>query len=322
MLGERIPHRLALGAEIAALAAGLLAMRAISGASHDDLQVLLFYHYGHAFWFGTPPFHTLPVEYPPLSLALFSLSVLPPLPDPIMAVNVYTAWMAVPYRLRLLPSGDSKYFTIKTRALSAKDIQQEHCVNSKALFNLDTVSCLEPVYVVEGEPDVAVMEEAGFRTVSVMNANHDKFDKAQLDILCEAPHVYLMGDQPQRGLDDPGTHCMDALERQLPVGKVSRIRGTGAKDACELARQWQDGFAARVSELSEDARVPWVSKNIGNVTGLLSLPEPNWVVDRMLPYGCVSILCSPQGGQKTTVCPCTIARSYQPHSLRFQIPWP
>ena len=217
-----------------------------------------------------------------------------------MGVRVKDGLLGFPYRLRLLPSGDSKYFTIKTRALSAKDIQQEHCVNSKALFNLDTVSCLEPVYVVEGEPDVAVMEEAGFRTVSVMNANHDKFDKAQLDILCEAPHVYLMGDQPQRGLDDPGTHCMDALERQLPVGKVSRIRGTGAKDACELARQWQDGFAARVSELSEDARVPWVSKNIGNVTGLLSLPEPNWVVDRMLPYGCVSILCSPQGGQKTT----------------------
>jgi hypothetical protein len=84
----------ALGVEVAALAAGILAMRALSGASHDDLQVLLFYHYGHAFWFGTPPFHTLPVEYPPLSLALFSLSVLPPLQNPIMDVNVYTVWMA------------------------------------------------------------------------------------------------------------------------------------------------------------------------------------------------------------------------------------
>ena len=49
-------------------------MRAISGASHDDLQVLLFYHYGHAFWFGNPAFHTLPVEYPAsLSGVLFAL---------------------------------------------------------------------------------------------------------------------------------------------------------------------------------------------------------------------------------------------------------
>jgi hypothetical protein len=70
-------------------------MRAISGASHDDLQVLLFFHYGHAFWFGNPAFHTLPAEYPPLSLLLFSLSVLPPLRTAIEAVNVYTAWMAL-----------------------------------------------------------------------------------------------------------------------------------------------------------------------------------------------------------------------------------
>ena len=70
-------------------------MRGVSGATHDDLQVLLFYHYGHAFWFGNPAFHTLPAEYPPLSLVLFSLSVLPPLPTAIGAVNVFTFWMAL-----------------------------------------------------------------------------------------------------------------------------------------------------------------------------------------------------------------------------------
>jgi hypothetical protein len=70
-------------------------MRAISGASHDDLQVLLFYHYGHTFWFGSPPLSTLPVEYPPLSVIMFSLSVLPPLFGPIASITVYTIWMSL-----------------------------------------------------------------------------------------------------------------------------------------------------------------------------------------------------------------------------------
>jgi AAA domain len=208
--------------------------------------------------------------------------------------------LGFPYRLGL-ENGETKYFTIKTRDLASKEIKHEHCTNSQSLFNLDSVNYIEPIYVVEGEPDVAIMEEAGFRAVSVMNANHNKFDKAQLAILCEASYIFLMGDQSQRGIDDPGGNCMDALESQLPVGKVSRIRFSDAKDACELASRWGDGFANRVQELSDDARTPWVSKNIGNVTELLKLPNPRWLVDRMIPYGGVTIFCSPQGGQKTTM---------------------
>jgi hypothetical protein len=81
--------------EITVVILGLIVMRAVSGVSHDDLQVLLFYHYGHAFWFGNPAFQTLPKEYPPLSLLLFTLSVLPPLRTAIAAVNVFTFWMAL-----------------------------------------------------------------------------------------------------------------------------------------------------------------------------------------------------------------------------------
>jgi hypothetical protein len=81
--------------EITLVILGLIVMRAISGVSHDDLQVLLFYHYGHAFWFGNPAFQTLPREYPPLSLLLFTLSVVPPLRTAIAAVNVFTFWMAL-----------------------------------------------------------------------------------------------------------------------------------------------------------------------------------------------------------------------------------
>lgn len=210
--------------------------------------------------------------------------------------------LAFPYRLTL-ENGEVKYFTIKTRGLTEKEIfhLEGHCVDSKSLFNLDTVTCFEPVYVVEGEPDVAIMEEAGFRAVSVMNAGHDKFTKAQLDILCEAEYIYLMGDQNQRGVDDPGSNCMDALARQLPPDKVSRISFREAKDPCELARIYGDGFEARIQELSEDAMIPWVNKNVQDVSRLIKLPAPRWIVDRMIPYKGVTILCSPQGGQKTAL---------------------
>jgi hypothetical protein len=95
ILGRRLPHRLEIALEVAALIAGLILMRAISGASHDDLQVLLFYHYGHAFWFGSPPLYTLPLEYPPLSVIMFSFTVLPPLFGPIASITLYTVWMSL-----------------------------------------------------------------------------------------------------------------------------------------------------------------------------------------------------------------------------------
>jgi hypothetical protein len=94
-LGQRLPHRLEIALEVAALIAGLILMRASSGASHDDLQVLLFYHYGHTFWFGSPPLYTLPLEYPPLSVIMFSFTVLPPLFGPIASITLYTAWMSL-----------------------------------------------------------------------------------------------------------------------------------------------------------------------------------------------------------------------------------
>jgi hypothetical protein len=95
VLGRRLSHRLQIALEVAALIAGLILMRAISGASHDDLQVLLFYHYGHTFWFGSPPLYALPLEYPPLSVIMFSLTVLPPLFGPIASITLYTVWMAL-----------------------------------------------------------------------------------------------------------------------------------------------------------------------------------------------------------------------------------
>jgi hypothetical protein len=54
-------------------------------------DIKVYHRYAIQFWAGKHAFHALPIEYPPLSIAVFSLSVLPPLRD---YVSVYAVWMA------------------------------------------------------------------------------------------------------------------------------------------------------------------------------------------------------------------------------------
>jgi len=59
-----------------------------SGSGHGDLQ--LYHGYAQAFWLGSPPFSSLPAEYPLLSMIPFTLSLLPPIPD---YITVFGFWM-------------------------------------------------------------------------------------------------------------------------------------------------------------------------------------------------------------------------------------
>jgi hypothetical protein len=60
------------------------------GATVRNGDVLEYQRYAMAFWFGQPLFHHLPVEYPPLTILPFTLTLLPPLPDPVV---VFAWWM-------------------------------------------------------------------------------------------------------------------------------------------------------------------------------------------------------------------------------------
>jgi hypothetical protein len=55
---------------------------------HGDID--LYHRYAQAFWMGSPPLRSLPLEYPPLSIVAFSLTLLPPLPD---YITVFALWM-------------------------------------------------------------------------------------------------------------------------------------------------------------------------------------------------------------------------------------
>jgi hypothetical protein len=67
---------------------GVIAFELHSRYGHGDID--LYHRYAQAFWLGSPPLRSLPLEYPPLSIVAFSLTLLPPLPD---YITVFALWM-------------------------------------------------------------------------------------------------------------------------------------------------------------------------------------------------------------------------------------
>jgi hypothetical protein len=78
----------AVPAAVLVVLLGSLVLYMHSRFGHGDIT--LYHRYAQAFWFGPPPFRSLPAEYPLLSLAVFTVSLLPPLPD---FVSVFGLWM-------------------------------------------------------------------------------------------------------------------------------------------------------------------------------------------------------------------------------------
>jgi len=202
-----------------------------------------------------------------------------------------------PYRYA--KDGEVQFDAIRLRHLDTKEFSVERAVSLQGLFNLDTVFEFEDVYVLEGEPDVAVMEEAGFRAVSVTTGAQKKFESHAIETLKRAPRIFLIGDQSTSG-EDPGQKCMDALQKLLPPEKTFRVNFTEAKDVSELARQLGDAFTVRIEELRDDSLTPWIMRdeNVPSISQLSSEPV-KWLVDDMFPYGGLSIYCGKQGGMKS-----------------------
>ncbi|HEY4026060.1 MAG TPA: glycosyltransferase 87 family protein [Candidatus Dormibacteraeota bacterium] len=82
-------ERLALAGLVAVLL-GSLVFYMHTAFGHGDIT--LYHRYAQAFWLGSPRLHSLPAEYPLLSLVPFTLTLLPPLRD---FVSVFALWMLV-----------------------------------------------------------------------------------------------------------------------------------------------------------------------------------------------------------------------------------
>ena len=80
-------------AELAAVFALIVAgrMYAVTHWKLTSGDVIEYHTYAQAFWLSHPPLHQLPVEYPPLAIIPFSLTLIPPVSD---IQTIFSLWMA------------------------------------------------------------------------------------------------------------------------------------------------------------------------------------------------------------------------------------
>jgi KaiC/GvpD/RAD55 family RecA-like ATPase len=155
--------------------------------------------------------------------------------------------------------------SIKYRSVAGKLFTKQPGM-ATCLFNTQTIDFLEPVFLVEGELDACVLEQAGFRAVSLSNANHYPSPEEK-DHLLSAEYVVLAGDN-----DDAGKKAMDKIWRDMnSTGRVFYLKWPGTcKDANEYfqkdCKEDLSVFRTKINDLVLDAR----SHPIPNV---VSLPE-------------------------------------------------
>ncbi len=142
---------------------------------------------------------------------------------------------------------------VKMRSIAAKEFVQIAGMDSKALFNTETINALEPVFVTEGEFDTAIMEQAGFRTVSIPNAT-TKITPEWKIILKNAPFVVLAGDNDGKA----GSDKMRLLLHELGENTYLILWPDGQKDANDFFRNTcnrnVDMFREKVNDLVDNAK--------------------------------------------------------------------
>jgi len=93
-----------------------------------------------------------------------------------------------------------------------------------SLYNLQNVSCMEDVYVVEGEPDVWAMHQAGYNAVGYPSAEYTPTAEER-KILVSANRIILAGDNDEAGLK------MRKLQAEIRDRVFVMEWPTGVKDA-------------------------------------------------------------------------------------------
>jgi replicative DNA helicase len=82
---------------------------------------------------------------------------------------------------------------IEARSIVTKETRVRTGMTNKVLFGQEFVSTEEPLYLVEGKFDMAVMVQAGYRAISLPNASAN-LTPVMRDLLMSAPVLILAGD--------------------------------------------------------------------------------------------------------------------------------
>jgi KaiC/GvpD/RAD55 family RecA-like ATPase len=203
---------------------------------------------------------------------------------------------------------------VKMRSVAAKAFSQWTNMDAKALFNMETINALEPVFVTEGEFDTAILEQAGFRAVSVANST-TKITPEGKTALKQAECVYLAGDNDGK----VGNAAMRQLQRELGSNTFMLLWPDGNKDAnqyfLETCKGNIDLFRRNTEALVKKARSTPVEgftsllERLRNTSGTDAGSDPNrlhfpWTpVDRMnySPAGSIVVIYSTYSGTGKTV---------------------
>lgn len=144
-----------------------------------------------------------------------------------------------------------KVVSVKLRSIVEKCFTQMPGMSGRALFNIETVNALEPVFVVEGELDACIMEQAGYRAVSLPSAGAT-LTPEQKRVLKTASEIFLAGDT-----DSTGADSMRKLARELG-SNTYWLKWPDVKDANdyfrEICRRSKEEFYTNVQRLMAKAR--------------------------------------------------------------------
>lgn len=138
---------------------------------------------------------------------------------------------------------------IKYRSLAIKTFRKQPNM-ATTLYNLDDIDPLEPVYLCEGEPDCAVLVQAGFRAVSLPSASTNVTAEMR-DQLMAADSVILAGDCD----GGVGSAIMERLWRDLGDRAYLLKWPAGKKDANQTFLETCSGDVAKFRETVENLTI-------------------------------------------------------------------
>lgn len=122
------------------------------------------------------------------------------------------------------------------------------------LYNFNTIEPFEDVFIVEGEPDVAVMEQAGYRTVGYYNSTF-KPRPHERERLLIANRRFLAGDS-----DEVGRKAMAELWNTMKTATYLIDWPEGCKDANDAFLQVCGGDVTKFQELVERLKNEAISR--------------------------------------------------------------
>lgn len=137
---------------------------------------------------------------------------------------------------------------LKYRSVVAKAFVRKTNMES-SLYNIESISAFEDVFIVEGECDALVLEQAGFHAVALPGASFVVTPEMK-DRLLTANRIFLAGDT-----DAPGQQAMTKLWTELR-DRTYLLKWPEAKDANETFLKLGgnvNGFVDLVEELKSAA---------------------------------------------------------------------